>query len=65
VGTTLQAAANWHRHTEPDQWKNTHLTPILTEKGLKLLKGKKGWGLSLLHPGKLICNDQLESPKIH
>ena len=23
----LQAAAYWHRHTEPDQWKSTHLTP--------------------------------------
>ena len=28
----LQAAANWHRHTEPDQWKNTHRTPHIYHK---------------------------------
>jgi len=23
----LQVAAYWHLHTEPDEWKNTQLTP--------------------------------------
>ena len=60
----LQAAANWHRHTEPDQWKNTHLTPHTYQEGLRH-QGGKGWGIKSLHLCKLICEDQHESTKIH
>ena len=45
----LQAVANWNRHTEPDQWKNAHLTPHTYQEGLKLLKGREGWGLKAVH----------------
>ena len=36
----------------------------LAKKYFKLLKEREGWGLNLLHPGILICNDKLESAKI-
>ena len=45
----LQAAANLLHQTEPDQWKDTHLTPHTYQEGLKHLKGRSGWGLKLLH----------------
>ena len=59
----LQAAANWHRHTELDQWKNTHLTPHTYQKGLKHLTRREGSGLKSLLLCKLTCKDQHESAK--
>ena len=45
----LQAAAYWQRHTEPDQWKNTHLTPILTTM-LDTSEAERGLGTLVAAP---------------
>ena len=39
----LQAAANWHCHTKPYQWKNTGLTPSYLPKGWTIWRGGRGW----------------------
>ena len=49
---------------KPGQGKNTHLTSILTKKFWNFWREGRAGSLIRSHPGKLICNDQLESAKI-
>jgi len=49
---------------KPDQWKNTHLTPILTKKVWNFWQERRAGSLIGSHTGKLIHNNQLETMKI-
>ena len=74
----LQAAANWHRHTEPDRWKNTHLTPHTYHKVGNWRGGRMGtqtatplqvdlWRSAWIRKDSLkqMLNDPLRSARIH
>ena len=61
----LQTVANWHCHTEPDQWKNTHLTPILNKKVWRGGEGRVETQITAplqidLRRSAWICEDSLE-----
>ena len=49
---------------KPDQWKNTHLTPILIKKVWNFWQKRRAGSLICSHTDKLICNNQLETTKI-
>ena len=46
----LQAAADWHRHTEPDQWKKYSPEPTYLPRRFETSEGEGGVGTQITTP---------------